>query len=289
MLKSLVESIGFCWNKKRDPGICNRKFILKKLIGDIETVFTHAIVRKPCRNFDQGITTSGLGPPDYALMIKQHQAYVDALESLGLEVIMLDGEPDFPDAYFVEDTAVVTPRVAVITRPGAIARQGEENSIASTLSPYRTMERIHAPGTVDGGDVLMVGDRFYVGVSDRTNPEGAEQLCAILKQYGHDPYTIEVAAGLHLKSSLNVVGENTLLLTPSFSRMTLLKEFDKIVLDRAESYAANTLLLNDHLIMPKGFPDTQQKLEKLGYPLITLDVSEVQKMDGGLTCLSIRF
>jgi dimethylargininase len=151
------------------------------------------------------------------------------------------------------------------------------------------MERIRAPGTVDGGDVLMVGNRFFIGVSDRTNPEGAEQLSAILKQYGHEPVRISVSAGLHLKSSLNVVGENTLLLTPDFNGLAVLKHFEKIVLDDAESYAANTLLLNDHLIMPKGFPDTRRKLEKLGRPLIALDVSEVQKMDGGLTCLSIRF
>jgi len=280
---------GLCWNRKCDPGIYNRKFVPEKMIGDIETVFTHAIVRTPGRNFDRGITTSGLGPPDYTLMVKQHRAYVNTLEFLGLKVIMLDAESDFPDAYFVEDTAVVTPEVAVITRPGAVSRQGEENSIAAVLSSYRTMERIRAPGTVDGGDVLMVGNRFFIGVSDRTNPEGAEQLSAILKQYGHEPVRISVSAGLHLKSSLNVVGENTLLLTPDFNGLAVLKHFEKIVLDDAESYAANTLLLNDHLIMPKGFPDTRRKLEKLGRPLIALDVSEVQKMDGGLTCLSIRF
>jgi dimethylargininase len=222
-------------------------------------------------------------------MVEQHRTYVERLKSIGLKVIELDDEPEFPDAHFVEDTAVVTPRVAVITRPGAVSRQGEENSVAPVLASYRAIERIHSPGTVDGGDVLMVGNRFYIGISDRTNRAGAEQLCTILQQYGHDPYTVKVAAGLHLKSSMNVVGENTLLLTPFFSALKILKDFDKILLDETESYAANTLLLNDHLIMPEGFPRTRRKLEKLGYPLVALDVSEVQKMDGGLTCLSIRF
>ncbi len=235
------------------------------------------------------MTTSLLGPPDYGLIMKQHAAYVNVLESLGLEVILLDAQPDFPDAYFVEDTAVVTPNVAVITRPGALARQGEEKTIAPVLGSYRKIEHIDPPGTVDGGDVLMVENRFFVGISDRTNRAGAEQLGGILKRYGHDWLPVTVSDGLHLKSSLNVVGKNTLLLTASFSNLDMLKDFDKIVLSDTEAYAANTLFLNDHLIMPKGFPDTKRKLEKLQCPIVELNVSEVRKMDGGLTCLSIRF
>jgi dimethylargininase len=222
-------------------------------------------------------------------MAKQHAAYVKVLESLGIHVILLDAEPDYPDAYFVEDTAVVTPKVAIITRPGAQPRRGEEKTIMPVLASYRKIEQIDPPGTVDGGDVLMVGNRFFIGVSDRTNKAGAEQLGRILKRYGHDWCPVTVSDGLHLKSSLNLVGENTLLLTESFRNLDILEPYNKIVLSDSDSYAANTLFLNDHLIIPKGFPAAKRKLKKLQYPIVELDISEVRKMDGGLTCLSIRF
>ena len=251
-------------------------------------MFTHAIVRKPGPNFSEGLTTSLLGTPSYTLIKKQHDAYVATLEKLGLEVMLLDPQPDYPDAYFVEDTAVVTPEVAVITIPGAVSRQGEQTSIEPVLSRFRKIGKIQAPGTVDGGDVLMAGDRFFIGISDRTNTEGAHQLGTILESYGYQWDTISVGEGLHLKSSVNFVGKNTLILTPPFQNLNLFDGFDKIVLDEAETYAANTLWVNDSLIMPEGFPITKEKLSRMGLPIIELDVSEVAKMDGGLTCLSIR-
>ena len=253
------------------------------------SMFTHALVRKPGPNFNQGLTTSLLGTPSYTLIRKQHDAYVAALGKLGLEVILLDPQPDFPDAYFVEDTAVVTPEVTVITIPGASSRQGEQYSIESAISQFRKIEKIKAPGTVDGGDVLMAGDRFFIGISERTNAEGAHQLGAILESCGYVWDTISVGEGLHLKSSINFVGKNTLILTPPFQNLHLFDSFDKIVLDEVETYAANTLWVNDSLVMPEGFPSVKEKLSRLGLPIIELNVSEVAKMDGGLTCLSLRF
>jgi dimethylargininase len=252
-------------------------------------MFTHALVRKPAANFSEGLTTSLLGKPSYALIKKQHDAYVEALGRLGLGVTVLDPQPDYPDAYFVEDTAVVTPEVAVITIPGAISRQGEQTSIEPVLSQFRKIEKIQAPGTVDGGDVLMAGQRFFIGISDRTNSEGAHQLGAILESYGYPWDTISVEEGLHLKSSVNFVGKNTLILTSPFQNLNLFDSFDRIVLDDNETYAANTLWVNDSLIMPEGFPAAKKKLSRKGVPIIELDVSEVAKMDGGLTCLSLRF
>ena len=251
-------------------------------------MFTHALARKPGPNFSMGLTTSLLGKPSYTLIKKQHDAYVEALGKRGLDVMLLDPQPDYPDAYFVEDTAVVTADVAVITIPGAISRQGEQTSIEPVLSRFRKIEKIQAPGTVDGGDVLMAAQRFFIGISDRTNTEGARQLGAILESYGYRWDTISVGEGLHLKSSVNFVGENTLILTPPFQNLNLFDSFDKIVLDEAEAYAANTLWVNDALIMPAGFPAAKDKLSKMGLPIIELDVSEVAKMDGGLTCLSLR-
>ena len=252
-------------------------------------MFTHAITRKPGRNFAQGITTSDLETPSYELIVKQHGAYIQTLKSLGLEVIVLDPEPDYPDAYFVEDTAVVTPDVAVVTNPGAEARKGEEDTIEPLLSEHRKTVCIQPPGTLDGGDVLMVDTHFFIGISKRSNWEGAEQLGRILEKYGNSWAAIPVHSGLHLKSCVNFVGNNTLLITEDFAYLNEFKEYDKIILNKEEEFAANTLLLNDCLIIPKGFPDTRKKLETLGLDIIELDVSEARKMDGGLTCMSIRF
>jgi dimethylargininase len=250
---------------------------------------TVAITRRPWKNFNKGLTTAKLGEPNYELALEQHAAYVDALKKIGLRVIELDPQPAYPDAHFVEDTAVVTPTVAVITHPGAASRQGEEQSIAEVLAPYRELENIQAPGTLDGGDVLMVGNHFLIGISERTNPEGAEQLGRIVEKYGNTVSTVEVGAGLHFKSSVNYLGQNRILVTQAFKNHKALGSYDKITVDRKEEYAANTLWINDHLLTPRGFPLTKEKLSRLGQKIIELDMSEMQKMDGGLTCLSIRF
>jgi dimethylargininase len=251
--------------------------------------FTYAITRKPGKNFAQGLTTANTGPPSYALIIQQHRAYVETLKSIGLKIIELDAQPDYPDAHFVEDTAVVTPKVAIITNPGAKSRQGEEATIAEILTPYRSIEHIQAPGTLDGGDVLMIGNHFFIGISERTNSHGAGQLGKILGKYGNTWTTLQVSAGLHFKSSVNYAGHNTLLVTEGFAAHKALSEYNKIIVSQAEEYAANVLWINDHLLIPKGFPDIKTKLKALDLNIIELDVSEMRKMDGGLTCLSIRF
>jgi dimethylargininase len=253
-------------------------------------MFTHAIVRKPSENFADGLTTMvGSTPADYELMLAQHQAYLQALSGAGLEVIVLDAQPSYPDAHFVEDTAIVTADVAVITIPGAEARRGEEATIAPVLADYRKIERISPPGTMDGGDVLQVGNHFFIGISERTNPKGAEQLGRILASYGHTWTTVKVSAGLHFKSSVNYVGQNKLLLNPGFSALEQLDAYDLILTNQAESYAANSLLVNEHLLMPSGYPETRKLLEALNLHIVELEVSEVRKMDGGLTCMSLRF
>ena len=253
-------------------------------------MFCQAIARKPGKNFAQGLTTTvSIKPPRYELLIEQHETYLQTLNSCGLELTVLDPLPDCPDAYFVEDTAVVTPNVAVITNPGADSRKGEVESIARVLADFRKTEHILAPGTLDGGDVLEVGNHFFIGLSQRTNREGAEQLGRILEKFGHTWVTVPVGDGLHFKSSVNYVGKNTLIVTPDFAKNKGLREYDKIILDDCEAYAANTLLVNDHLLTPAGFPAARKRLEGLGFDIIELETSEMRKMDGGLTCLSIRF
>jgi dimethylargininase len=252
-------------------------------------MFKYAIARKPGHDLAQGITTSNLGPPSYELILKQHSAYIETLRSLGLEVIVLDPLLGYPDAYFVEDIAVVTPDVAIITNPGAESRRGEVETIASTLVEYRQLLHIEAPGTVDGGDVLMVGTDSYIGISDRTNMEGAEQVASILEVYRNTSTIVPVLSGLHLKSGVNYVGQNTLLLTEAYADLDQFKQYDKIVVNESEEQAANTLLINNSLITPKGFPKTRERLLDLDVNIVELDVSEVRKMDGSLTCMSLRF
>ena len=252
-------------------------------------MFTHAITRKPGANFSRGITTAKNASHSYELIVSQHGAYLETLRSFGLEVIVLNSLPDYPDAYFVEDTAVVTPQVAVVTIPGATSRRGEADAIAPVLADYRKIKRIQPPGTVDGGDVLMVGNHFIIGISERTNTEGAEQLGKILQTFGNTWATVHVRSGLHLKSSVNPVGENTLLLSREYTGLEELKRFEKIIVDEDEKPACNTLWINDHLMVPRGFQATRKKLEATGYDIVELDVSEVNKMDGGLTCMSLRF
>ncbi len=252
-------------------------------------MFTHAFTRLPGENFADGLTTANLGSPNYEVILKQHQAYRQVLLSLGLDVVVLPAEPDYPDAYFVEDPAIVTPSIAVMTRSGAPSRQGEGKSLEPFLEYYRPIFHIHPPGTVDGGDILVVGNHFFIGLSERTNAEGAVQLASLLSAAGHTSETVPVAGGLHLKSGVNYMGSETLLVNKTLAEHLAFAHYDKIVLDEDEQYAANTLWVNDALLMPKGFPKTYASLAHLGLKIIELDVSEVRKMDGGLTCMSLRF
>ncbi|MBN1641954.1 MAG: amidinotransferase [Anaerolineae bacterium] len=222
-------------------------------------------------------------------MVRQHTAYVDALRAVGLEVTVLDAQEAYPDSYFVEDTAVVTPEVAVIARPGALARRGEERTIEPLLAHYREIARIQAPGTLEGGDVLIVDGQVYIGLSTRTNEEGARQLGETLARRGYAWRTVPVDAGLHLKSGANYLGHDTVLVSQSLADAGALAAHRQIVVDPDEAYAGNVLWINGTVFAPAGYPRTRRQIEALGLPVVALDVSEMHKMDGGLTCLSIRF
>jgi dimethylargininase len=251
-------------------------------------MLTRAILRRPGPDFAAGLTTARLGAPEAARMRAQHAAYADALRRLGLEVEVLEPLPGFPDAYFVEDVAVIVPEVAVVTRPGAKARLGEEESIGPVLARHRPVARLQAPATLDGGDVLVADRVVLIGVSARTNAEGARQLGALLEPHGYRCRTVPVAAGLHLKSSVSWLGGDTLLVSRRFAASPELKGFRHVLLDVADEPACNTLLVNGTLLTPAGFPDARNRLEQAGLPIVELDVSEARKMDGGLSCMSLR-
>ncbi|EPW5278923.1 dimethylarginine dimethylaminohydrolase family protein [Yersinia enterocolitica] len=250
--------------------------------------FTQAIARRPADTCGSGQTTSQLGAPDIAATGQQFLAYVDTLLRLGLKVTILPAAPAFPDAHFVEDAAVVMPELAVITHPGALSRQGEVDTI-EPLFTDRPVFRMSHQGHLDGGDVLLVDKQFFIGLTSRTDKAGISEFTAAVGRYGYQVTAIEVSAGLHLKSIVNYVGRNTLLLTEDYQHHPAFAGFNTIVITDAESYAGNTLWINDTLITPQGYPDTLAQIEKLGMPIIQLDTSEFKKMDGGLTCLSLRF
>jgi dimethylargininase len=252
-------------------------------------MFTHAIVRRPGPEFNRGITTASLGLPDLELALEQHAHYCEALEACGLELLILEPDPTHPDCPFVEDTAVVTEHIAVIARPGAERRRGEERAVEEILSARGPIERIEHPGTLDGGDVLQVEKRIFVGLSDRTNYEGTRQLGSILDRHGYEVTVIPVGEMLHLKSGVNHAGGDALAVTGGLAALDVFSGFEPVHVPREEAYAANCLFVNGSLFVAKGFPRALAAFQELGRNIVELDVSEFRKMDGGLTCLSIRF
>lgn len=252
-------------------------------------MFTKAIVKRPAETFANGITTANLGKPDYNLALKQHDAYCEALIQCGLSLTVLEPSPEFPDSCFVEDTAVVTKNFGVIARPGDPKRLGEEKEIKKVLAPLLTLHHIEEQGKLDGGDIMQAGNRFYIGLSARTNLSGAKQLKNILSQYNYDVYSVPVCTMLHFKTGVNYLGDNNLLVHKDFCSKDDFTSYNKIIIDEDEEYAANSLRINDYILTPRGFPKTKSEIENLGYRVIEIEMSEFQKMDGGLSCLSLRF
>ncbi|HCX99291.1 MAG TPA: N(G),N(G)-dimethylarginine dimethylaminohydrolase [Bacteroidales bacterium] len=249
--------------------------------------FTKAIVRKPGKSFPKGITTSNPGKPSFELALEQHSAYREALKQSGVEVIVLEADERYPDGCFVEDTAVVTDEVAIITRPGDPSRLGEEESILQTISKYKKTERITAPGNLEGGDILRVENNFYIGITKRTNIEGANQLAQLLKKYGYTSTQVHVKDILHLKTGIAYLGDNNFIGVDELKGIAQGKNMIKV--EQTEEYSANCLKVNNNLLIPKGFPKSKSQIVSLGYNIIELDMSEFRKMDGGLTCLSLLF
>jgi len=251
-------------------------------------VLTRAILRRPGPDFATGLTTAGFGEPDPLRMLAQHAAYASALRALGLEVEVLDPLPGFPDAYFIEDVAVVVPELAVVARPGAASRRGEADAIVPVLARYRELARLEHPATLDGGDVLVAGRTIFIGLSARTNEVGAEQLARLLEPRGYRSRTVPVATGLHLKSSVSWLGAETLLVSERFADLPELRAFRRIVVDETEEPACNTLLVNGTVLTPAGFPRARRQLDETGLPVVELELTEARKMDGGITCMSLR-
>lgn len=256
-------------------------------------MFTRAIARTPGTNFDEGLTTVSLGTPSFERVLGQHQHYCQALVECGLAVTTLDADLRFPDSTFVEDTAILTERVAILTRPGAESREGEVDAIRDAiLSFFPEPLTIEAPGTVDGGDICEAEDHFLIGLSHRTNEEGARQLTRHLASFGYTSSTIDVrpmTTILHLKSGISYIGDNTLVVMEEMAENDQFHDFDLIRASEEESYAANCVRVNGHVLVAACFPKLTAELRAHGFSPLILEMSEFQKMDGGLSCLSLRF
>jgi len=254
--------------------------------------FTRAILRVPGANFADGITAADEGPPQLERALEQHASYSDALRGLGLTLEILPADEGFPDGTFVEDTAIVMPKGAIITRPGADSRRGETGAIATILrTHYSDLAEITAPGTVDGGDICETDDCVLIGLSARTNPEGGDQLARLLGDLGYRSRVIDVRHCpqlLHFKTGVSALGEGRLAVAPGLPPLEGLADFEQIVLDPAEAYAANCVRVNGHILVPTGAPRFTDHLGTLGLSPLVLDMSEFRKMDGGLSCLSLR-
>ena len=259
-------------------------------------MFTRAIVRPPGPNFSEGLTSvdhgADPGPPQFERAVLQHAAYCAALAQCGLAVTSLPPDPDYPDSTFVEDTAVLTQHCAVIARPGAPSRRGEVIDMSSVLANfYPNLVSIQEPGTLDGGDVCQAGNHFFVGLSARTNEAGAQQLADLLAQVGYTASLVDIrkiGGLLHLKSALAYLGDNRLVVTKALGQAAF-PHYELLRVNTDEAYAANCIRVNDYVLLAAGYASFARTLSGLGYQTIALDISEFQKMDGGLSCLSLRF
>ena len=261
---------------------------------------THAIVRPPSSNFADGLTQVDVGKPDYHRALHQHEKYCDALTACGLSVIHLAPDADYPDSTFVEDTALITPRGAVLTRPGAESRKGEVNAIEPSLRQFFThFMRIDPPGTVDAGDICEAGNHFFIGVSHRTNEIGARQLASFLSELDYTSSLIdirEIGNILHLKSGIAFLksgiaflDEGRLVAIDELADRSEFSKFEIIRVPPGEGYAANCLSVNGKVLIAAGFPSVAERIADMGLETVSLEMSEFQKMDGGLSCLSLRF
>ena len=255
--------------------------------------FKHALVRPPSASYAQGLTSAGQGPPNLKLAHAQHAEYCDALRRCGLKVQTLAPDERFPDGTFVEDTAVLADRVAIVTVPGAPTRVGEVASISAALEELSAdLQRIVAPGSVDGGDICQAEEHFFIGLSARTNDAGARQLADILRARGYTASTIDIRTNrklLHLKSGIAYLGDRCLALCSDFPEVPEFSGYRAIRTVAAEDYAANCVRINQHVLIAAGYPRFADALGRMGIAIVALDMSEFRKMDGGLSCLSLRF
>ena len=228
-------------------------------------------------------------PIDLLRAEEQHHTYEGLLGKLGARVISLPAEPALPDSMFVEDPAIVLDELAVIVPLGTETRRGEADSLATELAKFRRLEYVRLPGTLEGGDVLRLGRKLFVGLTRRSNPEGIRQLTAIVERHAYEVITVPVTGCLHLKSAVTYLGENTLLANRNWFDAAPFAPYAWVDVDPDEPHAANALALRGTVVFPASFPKTLRRIAALGFHVTSLDISELQKAESGLTCSSLLF
>ena len=226
---------------------------------------------------------------DMDLAKQQHQQYQSVLSSLGCEIVIVPTESNLADSVFIEDTAVVLDEVAVLCRPATALRGQEVTGVEDVLQQYRTLISIQSPGTLEGGDLLRVGKVIYAGLSTRSNQNGIEQLSRIVADYGFSVKTVETEKCLHLKSAISEVAPGVLLINPDWISRSTFKNYELIDVDKEEAHADNALLVGQKIIYPSSFPRTLEKLVNAGLDVTQVNVSELQKAEGAVTCCSLIF
>jgi dimethylargininase len=228
-------------------------------------------------------------PIDMEKARAQHHAYEEALARLGARVISLPEEPELPDSMFVEDPAIVLDEVAVICPLGTETRRKEAPAIAAALEEFRKLAHVKLPGMLEGGDVLRVDKKVFVGITARSNPEGIRQLAVILEHFRYHLTAVPVTGCLHLKSAVTYLGRNTLLANREWFAWRRLEGFDWVAVDPSEPHAGNALAVGGSVIFPSSFPKTRAGIEAKGFKVLSLDIGELQKAESGLTCSSLLF
>ena len=226
---------------------------------------------------------------DYHRACQQHQQYTQTLRDLGCTVLTVPTTPDLPDSVFVEDTAVVFDEVTILTRPGALSRQPEVSAMAEALAPYRAQRAIEAPGTLDGGDVLKIGRRVYVGESLRSNAEGVRQLAHHLSPFHYTVETVPMVDCLHLKTAVTAISEDTLLIQSNWIEGSPFGDWRTLEVDPEEPFSANAFPVGGTIIYPEAFPRTRKILQNAGFEVRTVPADELAKAEGGVTCCSLIF
>lgn len=252
--------------------------------------FDSAIVREPGRSVVKGLRAGGQADPRYELVLEEHRAYCAALTDAGVQVQVLEPLEAFPDSVFVEDPALVFHKGAILLRPGNASREGETAAIAPVL--HERFERVLelASGYVDGGDILTAGDRVMIGLSARTDREGAESLLSCLAEIGREGEIVQTPDSvLHFKSDCALMDERTVLTTRRLARSGVFSDFKTLIVPEGEEAAANALRINDRVFISAGFPGTSALLENAGYDLVPLATTEIAKIDAGLSCMSLRW
>jgi dimethylargininase len=233
------------------------------------------------------LTFLGRAEIDVGKAMKQHLDYEQCLRDLGVDVIPVPADPRYPDNVFVEDPVIMLDEIAVICRMGAESRRGEADALADVVGLFRKLVRIREPGTIEGGDVVRIRKTLYVGLSCRTNREGVAQLAELTAPFGYRIVPVEVRGCLHLKSACCSIGDSTVLIHRDWIDSAPFAEYRMI--DVAEEWAADVLRIGDTVLIPEGFPKTQERLERNGFRTLAIDVSELQKAEAGVTCMSLIF